>query len=195
MALGSAIARLSAAGGGNLSTRIACFAETPRLQPSPATGIGCYPTHHRGAGRAHPASRSAEWGNLVDKITEAQLEEFSTENGLSSLQQSIRFEHYVSYVTVQNLYGETFDTSDIVLGGDELGIDGIAIIVNGVLVSDIDSFNAVADTATSLDAAFIFIQADRSTSFETAKTGNIIFAVRDFFRTHPNCQEQSVLWN
>jgi hypothetical protein len=79
----------------------------------------------------------------VDKITEAQLEEFSTENGLSSLQQSIRFEHYVSYVTVQNLYGETFDTSDIVLGGDELGIDGIAIIVNGVLVSDIDSFNAV----------------------------------------------------
>jgi hypothetical protein len=133
---------------------------------------------------SRPANQP-KWGNLVDKITEAQLEEFSSENGLSLLKESIRFEHYVSYVTVQNLYGETFDTSDIVLGGDELGIDGIAIIVNGVLVSDIDGFNAVADSASSLDAAFIFIQADRSTSFEAAKTGNIIFAVRDFFSDAP----------
>src|ERR1700710_1639985 len=98
---------------------------------------------------------------------------------------SKQFEHFVSYATVQRLYGETFDTSDIVLGGDELGIDGVAIIVNGVLVPDIDSFNAVADAASSLDVAFIFIQADRSTSFETAKTGNIIFAVRDFFADSP----------
>jgi len=90
----------------------------------------------------------------MDKITEAQLDEFSNENALEALPQNARFEHYVSYVTVQNLYGETFDTGDIVLGGDEFGLDGIAIIVNGALIPDLDSFNAIADITTSLDVAF-----------------------------------------
>jgi len=73
----------------------------------------------------------------MDKITEAQLDEFSNENALEALPQNARFEHYVSYVTVQNLYGETFDTGDIVLGGDEFGLDGIAVIVNGALIPDL----------------------------------------------------------
>ncbi len=131
------------------------------------------------------SSAVPQWGPLVDRITEAQLDEFSAESGLESLKQNDRFEHYVSYVTVQSLYGETFDTGDVVLGGDELGIDGIAIIVNGVLVPDVDSFNAVADAAASLDVSFVFVQADRSASFDAAKMGNIAFAVRDFFSPTP----------
>jgi hypothetical protein len=121
----------------------------------------------------------------VDRITEAQVAEFATENGLESLKQSDQFEHYVCYVTIQSLYGETFDTGDVVLGGDELGIDGIAIIVNGALAADLDTFNAIADSATTLDVAFVFIQADRSRSFDAAKIGNVIFAVRDFFSDQP----------
>jgi hypothetical protein len=129
----------------------------------------------------------------MDKITEAQLDEFSNENALKALPQNARFEHYVSYVTVQNLYGETFDTGDIVLGGDELGLDGIAIIVNGALVPDLDSFNAIADSTTSLDVVFIFIQADRSHSFDTSKIGNIVFAIRDFFADLPKLPRTSRL--
>jgi hypothetical protein len=121
----------------------------------------------------------------MDKITEAQLQEFSNENGLGSLKQSEQFEHYVSYVITQSVYSETFDTNDIVLGGDELGIDGIAIIINGVLVTDMDDFKSIAEKAATLDVVFVFVQADRSQSFDTAKTGNIIFAVRDFFSDKP----------
>lgn len=86
---------------------------------------------------------------------------------------------------IQRLYGETFDTSDVVLGHDEPGIDGIAIIVNGTLIYDVDAFNEVAEAAPSLDVVFIFIQADRSRSFETGKMGNFVFAVRDFFKEVP----------
>jgi hypothetical protein len=49
----------------------------------------------------------------------------------------------------------------------------------------LDSFNAIADITTSLDVAFIFIQADRSQSFDTSKIGNIVFAIRDFFADQP----------
>lgn len=40
-------------------------------------------------------------------------------------------------------------------------------------------------SAASLDVAFVFIQADRSQSFDTSKIGNIIFAVREFFSENP----------
>jgi hypothetical protein len=121
----------------------------------------------------------------MDRITESMLEEFSSEHGVATLSESDRFEHFASYATVQRLHAETFDTSDIVLGHHEPGIDGIAIIVNGLLTPDVDAFLAIADTATALEVAFIFVQADKSRSFATGKMGNFIFAVRDFFKDAP----------
>lgn len=130
-------------------------------------------------------SEPPTWGKPMDRITESMLANFSKENDLENLDESLRFEHFASYVTVQRLYGETFDTSDLVLGGAEAGIDGIAILVNGSLVYDLDDFKEIADTAPTLDVAFVFIQADRSRSFETGKMGNFVFAVRDFFKETP----------
>lgn len=113
------------------------------------------------------------------------LSEFSAESNIAALDESIRFEHFVSYATVQRLHAETFDTDDIVLGNAEAGLDGIAIIVNGVLVPEMETFLSINDTASALDVIFIFIQADRSRSFETGKMGNFTFAVRDFFKDNP----------
>lgn len=77
----------------------------------------------------------------MDKITKSLLDEFSRDYGLNGLGEDDRFEHFASFVTVHRQYSETFDTSEIVLsdsGG--MGIDAIAMIVNGNLVTDIDSF-------------------------------------------------------
>jgi hypothetical protein len=124
-------------------------------------------------------------GMAMDRITESMLNEFSAESGISALEESARFEHFASYATVQRLHSETFDTDDVVLGSHEPGIDGIAIIVNGVLIFDIDTFTAVSDQAASLDVVFIFIQADRSRSFDSGKMGTFVYAVRDFFKDTP----------
>jgi hypothetical protein len=121
----------------------------------------------------------------VDRITESMLNEFAGEHGVASLQENDRFEHFSCYATVKRLYPETFDTSDIVLGNHETGIDGIAIIVNGQLVTDMDDFLAISGIASTLDVVFVFVQADRSRSFETGKMGNFIFAVRDYFKETP----------
>ena len=129
----------------------------------------------------------------MDRITESMLREFSAEHGVEALSESARFEHFTSYATVQRLHPETFDTSDIVLGNDEPGIDGIAIIVNGILVHDMDAFVAIAESAATLDVVFIFVQADRSRSFETAKMGNFTFAVRDFFKERPQLPQSQRL--
>jgi hypothetical protein len=122
----------------------------------------------------------------MDRITKSLLDEFSREYGLDGLAEDVRFEHFASYVTVHRQYSETFAPSDVVLsesGG--MGIDAIAIIVNGTLITDVDSFNELADEAGYLDVAFIFVQADRSQTFEAAKMGNFGFAVIDFFKEKP----------
>jgi len=127
----------------------------------------------------------------VDKITESMLDEFSKENELSDLKQDDRFEHFVTYAVVQRLYGETFDTGDVVLGSEEAGLDAVAIIVNGTLVPDVDAFHSVADVATTLDVVFIFIQADRSSSFNTGKMGTFAFTINDFFKDAPKLPQSA----
>ena len=121
----------------------------------------------------------------MDRITLSMLAQFSEENGLLAHAESIRFEHIACYATVQKLYDESFDTGIVVLGGQETGIDGIAIIVNGVLIADLDEFFEVSSKTDSLDVSFVFVQAKTSSSFDTGKMGTFAFAVRDFFKDLP----------
>lgn len=83
-------------------------------------------------------------------------------------------------------YSETFESLDIVIGsGADTGIDAIAIIVNGVLVTDIETFTDLADSTTTLEVSFVFVQAERSSSFDAQKIGNFGFGVQDFFSEKP----------
>jgi hypothetical protein len=126
------------------------------------------------------------WGTIMDRITESLLDEFSREHGLEHFTQENRFEHFASFVTVRRQFSETFDTDDIVTGsGGDIGIDAIAIIVNGALVNDVEALNEMAAASPHLDVMFIFVQASRSASFEAAKIGTFAFGVQDFFATAP----------
>jgi hypothetical protein len=104
----------------------------------------------------------------MDRITKSLLDEFSRDHGFGKLQEDDRFEHFATYVTVHRQHSETFDTSEIVLGDKSMGIDAIATIVNGNLITDIESFGEIAQNASYLDVTFIFVQADRGQSFEAA---------------------------
>jgi hypothetical protein len=119
----------------------------------------------------------------MDRVSESLLTEFSSERGLSHLSEDKRFEHFASFITIGRHYSETFDTEDVLVGTAS-GIDGIAIIVNGILVADAESLEEF-DTAGELDVIFVFVQADRGSSFDAAKIGNFGFAVTDFFKDQP----------
>jgi hypothetical protein len=118
---------------------------------------------------------AAEGGNPVDRVTEAYLDEFSAAHGIAHLTQDTRFEHLVSYVAIRRHYSQTFDTSDVVTGsGGDTGIDAIAILVNGALVSDVETIKEQAERSDYFDVVFIFVQAERSPSFEAAKIGSFL---------------------
>ncbi|HKV93323.1 MAG TPA: AIPR family protein [Candidatus Angelobacter sp.] len=108
---------------------------------------------------------------------------FSTERGLSHLPEDKRFENFATFITVGRHYTETFDTEELLVG-TATGIDAIAIIVNGNLITDTEELDEELN-APELDVAFIFVQADRSANFDVGKLGNIGFATADFFKETP----------
>jgi hypothetical protein len=119
----------------------------------------------------------------MDRVSESLLNEFSNERGITQLDEDKRFEHFVSFITVGRHYSETFDTEDILVGA-ATGIDGIATVVNGTLITDVESLEEL-DSAGELDVTFVFVQADRGPAFDAAKIGNFGFAVTDFFKVQP----------
>jgi hypothetical protein len=119
----------------------------------------------------------------MDRVSESLLNEFSIERGLTLLPEDKRFEHFTAFITVGRHYNETFDTGDVLVG-DATGIDAIATIVNGTLVTDVEELEEEL-SAPELDITFIFVQADRGPGFDAGKLGNFGFATADFFNETP----------
>lgn len=122
----------------------------------------------------------------MDRITQSLLNRFSIENNLVELHESSQFEHFCAYLTKKRHYSKSFDTNNLVVGaGSDTGVDAVSIIVNGILITDIDMIDEILELNGYLEATFIFAQAERSSSFDASKIGNIGFGVMDFFRDTP----------
>ncbi|MCF8277019.1 MAG: AIPR family protein [Flavobacteriales bacterium] len=120
----------------------------------------------------------------MDRITKSLLEEFVKQNGLENIAEDQAFEHFTGYIVTSKHFTESFSSEDIHVGaGNDCGIDSISIIVNGCLVTEPVEIEDLADTNGYLDVTFIFNQAERSSSFETAKVGQFSFGINDFFAT------------
>jgi len=122
----------------------------------------------------------------MDLITKSLLTEFTTEQNLSSLAEDKQFEHFAAFLTISRSLAEALDTSEVVVGASgDTGIDALAIIVNGSLVDDPNEIDEFAVRNGHLDVTFVFVQAERSSSFDTAKIGQFSFGVQDFFKEVP----------
>jgi hypothetical protein len=130
----------------------------------------------------------------MDRITESLLNEFSQEHELDSLAEDKRFEHFAAYLTVRRHHSETFDSTSIVTGsGSDTGIDAIAILVNGTLITDVEEFTEHEERSGTLDVTFIFVQADRGSSFEGSKIGQFQYGVVDFFQSDPKLPRNAAI--
>lgn len=122
----------------------------------------------------------------MDRITKSLLGEFVTEAGLTGLPENSQFEHFASSLTIGRHVGESLDTEDIVIGsGSDTGIDAVATIVNGSLATDEELVSQLADQNGYLDVTFAFVQAERSSGFDSGKIGQFGFGVLDFFSESP----------
>ena len=128
----------------------------------------------------------------MDRVSESLLNEFSDEHDIAALPEEKKFEHFAAYITVQRHYTDTFDAEDIVTGaGNDTGIDAVAILVNGSLITDLEALEEQAENAGNLDVTFVFVQAERSSSFDAAKIGTFGFGVLDFLSETPQLKRNA----
>jgi hypothetical protein len=131
-------------------------------------------------------STSQNSRGYMDRITKSLLAEFAADHGISRLPEDKQFEHFACFLTISRLLSDAMETDDVVIGsGGDTGIDGLAIIVNGALVDDVASIEDLSEQNGYLDVSFIFVQAERSEGFDTAKIGQFSFGVMDFFKDDP----------
>lgn len=130
----------------------------------------------------------------MDRITRAMFTEFIEQNGLDHLSESQAFEQFAGFIATSSHYSESFLTDDINVGsGGDCGIDCLAIIVNGSLITEPVEISDLVSTNGYLDTTFVFVQAETSSNFETAKLGLFGFGVRDFFSEYPRLPQNDNL--
>ena len=122
----------------------------------------------------------------MDKITQNLVEDYiaASESRIANLDD--RFELFSTYCILSRDYeDEDYDIEQIWLNDDSIGIDAIAIIVNGRLVESIEEVDDSIAFNGYLDAKFIFVQSKTSSSFDAKEVGNFLLATSDFFEDQP----------
>jgi hypothetical protein len=123
----------------------------------------------------------------MDLVTQNLIKTFVEEESLQTeTDESVVFEHFANYCTVSSEYGDEFDVEDVHTGGgDDLGIDGIAVIVNGALVLDVEEITDLATTNKYLETEIILCQAKSGGNFSGSEISNFFYGVKDLFSTAP----------
>jgi AIPR protein len=123
----------------------------------------------------------------MDLVTQSLLASFRQEESLpDEIDEPTVFEHFVNFISVSSEYSDEFDVEDIHTGGgDDLGIDGIALLANGTLVSDLAEIEDLAVANKYLEIDIVCCQAKSGGSFSGSEISNFFFGVKDLFSTEP----------
>lgn len=122
----------------------------------------------------------------MDRITESLITELLANLEISSQGESKDFEKLVNYSIISNEYNKTFDIDSVSVGdGNDTGLDGIAIIVNGQLAESPDEIDDLLEKNNFLEVEYIFIQSKTSSNFNSADINTFFFGVQDFFSRQP----------
>lgn len=122
----------------------------------------------------------------LQPIIKAKIYRFMEERGYENLKESEIFERFVNYQILYSEYPEIFLGNSGFLelattgGPDDLGIDGIAILVNGKPIESVDDFDYILEQDHSIQIKFIFIQSKSGSGAEMGEYAKFAFGINDF---------------
>ena len=102
----------------------------------------------------------------MNKIIENFLDIHKKEYSIETLSNETAFEHFVNKCIVNKYSNERFDPADIMTDPGEKGLDGVAICVNGRVITSNDELESILGEGKSLDVRFVFIQSKTSEHFD-----------------------------
>ncbi|MGE4423828.1 MAG: AIPR family protein [Pseudodesulfovibrio sp.] len=126
----------------------------------------------------------------MNRILKSFVTEFTDGLGFECSENDA-FEHFSNYSIINSRYNDSFDIGDVHIGKDStVGIDGLAIIINGRLVTSKEEAQDIIDIGGELKVQYIFIQSKSSEKFDGAAILGFGDAVRDFIR-----EDRALAWS
>lgn len=132
----------------------------------------------------------------VEPIINARFKQFRIKNELENVVDGVAFEKFVNYTIFTLHQPEAFNVDSELLefvsvgGSSDMGIDGIAVKVNDIIVKskeDIDDIVNVnnKNSKKRISVEFIFIQSKYKPNYDKGELNNFVDGVRDFLsETH-----------
>lgn len=122
----------------------------------------------------------------MDRITKSFIQEMLSQQEMESKGEAKDFEKLVNYTVISNFYNRSFNLDYVTVGeGNDTGIDGLGIIVNGQMVETTDEIDDLIERNGNLEVSFIFTQAKTSSSFNSGEINTFVFGIKDFFSENP----------
>lgn len=117
----------------------------------------------------------------MNQIIRGYLKAHQKEYDLENIADNEAFEHFVNKCIINKFTTERFDPKIIVTPKGEIGLDGIAIILNNQLITDLSLATSIFKNNDKVKTKFVFIQAKTSENFKSAEIGTFIRGVKHFF--------------
>lgn len=131
---------------------------------------------------------------MKDVILEGYLKNFSEKFDYLNDPTDDQFEHFVNYCIVSKSYPKEMNIDLISTGGgDDIGIDGIAILINGIIIDNKDEIKHIRENSHSLDIEFIIIQSKNRPHFKGDALGTFIFGVKNLFDSKTSIPENDLI--
>lgn len=121
-----------------------------------------------------------------EPIIKTRFKRFRDSFGVNDLTDGLAFERFVNHVILSSHQPDAFGAdaellNQVCVGGhDDMGIDGIGIKINGLLVQDKRQAMDILEKFRRINVEFIFIQSKYTNSFRTEEFGTFASGVRDF---------------
>ncbi len=131
----------------------------------------------------------------MDRIIQSYMEAFLSSQQIEEKDPSRQFEIFASYCAVEQHYTDTYNLVDVVTAqGGDCGIDGVAIIINGMLITSEEEVDDLIELNKKLsEISFVFVQAKTSSSFDYGDMGTFGAGVKDFFSDRPQMVRNALI--
>ncbi|MCX5887358.1 MAG: AIPR family protein [Proteobacteria bacterium] len=126
----------------------------------------------------------------MNTIIRNLIRDFLKSEEIESSDDAKNFENFCNFSIISSEYKSDFSIEDISMGSTQ-GIDGIAIIVNGNLITTTEEIDDLVVRNNFLEASFIFTQAKTSNSFDGADISNFFVSISDFLSDEPKSTQST----
>ena len=124
----------------------------------------------------------------LQPIIKAKLQRFREVRDLQNVKDSIAFEKFANEMVLSKHQAGGISVSDDLLnvvsvgGFDDMGIDGICIKLDGILIETLDDAKDIISTRNSAEIEFIFVQSKYKEKFDSGEYAKFINGVTDFLK-------------